>query len=237
LKSKYVVLLFAASLALAGCSSGSEASSEDSREQGAIELVFNNKTVVEPKKETLGEGWTVKKEDKLGESEVIIYEDTSGVDLVVMKREGEHYLLSGIHTEENLETQPLDGEFIGIDLIGGVGSEQTEWNILGLNKEGNLVVFSMIGRPQITDLDADGEKELIASFEGAHLHFPDVEIARVKNGSLESARVIGSSDNADDPQYARLLSDGNLIQIGKVREERSGRQYEYDGGRLIPIEN
>lgn len=123
-------------------------------------------------------------------------------------------MLNGFQTAENLRTQPLDGKFGGIVLIGGVGSDQTEWDVLGLNEDGKLVVFPMIGRPQITDLDGDGEKELVASFEGAHLNFPDVEIARVKDGNLESARVIGATGNAEDPQYTRLSEDGNLIEIG-----------------------
>jgi hypothetical protein len=80
---------------------------------------------------------------------------------------------------------------------------------------------------------------LVASFQGAHLNFPDVEILRRNNGRIESSRVNDAAGGAEDPQYARLLNDnGNyLIEIGKVREEGSGRQYKYMDDRLVEVKS
>lgn len=212
-------------------------SAEDLGNHNIIELSFQPKEIVEPHPKAPGEDWTVTKEQSIRDTVIIVYQDASGSDQALAKHAGSYYMLSGVYNAETIRIQPLEGEFGGIDLIGGVGTDQTAWDVLGLEKEGKLVMFSTIGRPEFADLDGNGTKELVASFEGAHLNFPNLEIVRVNNGRMESAEVINANEGGEDQQYARLLNENGsyLIEIGKVREEGSGRQYKYDDGRLIEI--
>lgn len=100
-----------------------------------------------------------------------------------------------------------------------------------------LYSFRTIGRPELIDLDSDGLKELVASFEGAHLNFPNIEIIRYKNEEMESAQVI-ELQNSEDPEYARLVKQGSdfVIETGKVREETTLQRFKYESGRLVRIQ-
>jgi hypothetical protein len=209
----------------------------ETEKQDVIELSFELIETSEPQPGTPGEDWIVTKEQTIGDTAIILYKDGSGsaFDTAYARYAGNSYMLSSVYNPETVRIQPLECEFGGIQLIGGVGSDQTAWDILGVNKEGKFVMFTMIGRPELADLDGDGTQQLVAAFEGAHLDFPNVEIVRVKDGHLESAKVINGPGGMDDPQYAHLLNDNGsyLIEIGKVREDGLGRQYRYGNGRLV----
>jgi hypothetical protein len=202
-----------------------------------IKLSFQPKEIIVPHPKAPGKNWTITKEQSIRDTVIIVYQDASGSEHALAKHAGSYYMLSGVYNAETVRIQPLEGEFGCFDLIGGVGSDQTAWDVLGLDKEGKLVMFSTIGRPEFADLDGNGTKELAASFEGAHLNFPNLELVRVNNGPMESAQVINANEGGKDQLYARLLNENGsyLIEIGKVREERSGRQYKYEDERLIEI--
>ncbi|MDI4647479.1 hypothetical protein [Cohnella hashimotonis] len=218
-------------------STSSQTNRTKTEKRDVKELSFELKETSEPQPGTPGEDWTVTKEQTLGDTAIVLYQDGSGsaFDNAFAKYAGNSYKLNSVYNSETVRIQPLKGEFGGIQLIGGVGSDQTAWDILGVNKQGKFVMFTIIGQPQFADLDGDGTQELIATFKGAHLNFPDVEVLRVKDGHMESAKVINGPGGMEVPQHAHLLNDNGsyLIEIGKVREDGSGRQYRYDKGRLV----
>jgi hypothetical protein len=136
-----------------------------------------------------------------------------------------------------VEANKVNGSFDDKVVLAGIGTTLTHWNVIMLDKKTQkLLSFRTVGRPEMIDLDFDGHKELVASFEGAHLNFPNVVIFRYKNGEMESAQVI-ESKNSEDPEYARLVKQGSdyVIEIGKVREEIPPQRYKYESGRLVKI--
>jgi hypothetical protein len=136
-----------------------------------------------------------------------------------------------------VEANKVDGSFDDQVVLAGTGTTLTHWNVIVFDKTSHkLRSFRTVGRPKLIDLDSDGRKELVASFEGAHLHFPNVEIIRYHDGELESAQVI-ESQNSDNPEFARLVRQSSdfVIEIGKAREEKAPQRFAYKDGRLTAL--
>lgn len=211
--------------------------STETEKQEIKELSFQPVKISQPEPRTPSKEWTVAMEENIGDTMIALYKENtdSGFDTAFAKHAGNFYMLSSVYDAETVRIQPLKGVFGGIKLIAGVGSDGNEWNVLGVDKNKNFVMFSVIAQPEFIDLDSDGTKELVASFLGTHLNFPDIEILRFKNGHMESARVIDAYGDMEVPYYARTVNNNGtyLIEIGKVREEGLSRQYRYDDGRLI----
>jgi hypothetical protein len=129
-----------------------------------------------------------------------------------------------------------DGEK-NINIIAGLGTAFTYWDILAFDqKNGRWLTFEVMGRPEMVDLDHDGRKELVAIFEGAHLNYPDVAIARLNKGMLELSEIaeqIGKSDK----QYVRITKeDGSFVfETGKVNEDQPQHYFRYENGQLTPL--
>lgn len=232
------IVVFLTALITVGCSNGNADKYSNQEQQDVLQLSFKHTAVNELFPKKMNEDWTMTKEIKIGDTAIILYEDKSGDDYTLAKHVGKYYDLGGVYNIENIKTQTLGGEFGDIELIGGIGTDFTYWDVLGLDKQsGNLVSFQTIGRPEMMDLDGDGSEEMIASFEGAHLNFPNIEIVRINNGQMESAEMIDQSGNEEDPKFARLSKESVVvvIEIGKVREDGSEHQYKYENGQLVEI--
>ncbi|XEC94470.1 hypothetical protein AB6A23_24670 [Paenibacillus tarimensis] len=236
---KSFLVQLAVLLALSGCANenSGQPTTNSLHKQDIKKLSFVQKTTKELQSKAPDEDWTVAKKVSVGNTAVIVYEDTSGGNHSLIKHRGNYYVLNNFYDAKTVRIQELKGDFGDIKLIGGVGTDLTLWDVLGLNMENKLVSFETIGRPQMVDLDRDGTKELVASFEGAHLNFPNIEIVRV-TGRMESAVAISQSAiQEDNLQFARLtnVNDSYQILIGKVREEGTERQYFYTGDQLVEI--
>jgi hypothetical protein len=175
-----------------------------------------------------------------GESVLIhLYTDDIGNSTFgFLEHRGKQYVLSDVAGSiDDVKVETINQPFNGIlQVLMGIGTSYTTWEVVAYDAtQGAWTSFETIGRPQIIDLDGDGMQELVANFEGAHLNFPNVEIVRVNNGRMDSARVIDTSGSAEDPQYARLFHDNGryLIEIGNVREDVPGRKYRYEDGSLV----
>ncbi|MDQ0899362.1 hypothetical protein [Paenibacillus sp. V4I7] len=130
----------------------------------------------------------------------------------------------------------LEGSLGSVKLLFGIGTDLTAWTVVAY-ESGKIVTFEVLGLPEWIDLDKDGRGELVASFEGGHLHPPNVEIIRFEEGKLESARVIDKTDAAN-PKVALLEKQdaGNFIVIGKAREEKPlYNHYKYEKGQLVAV--
>lgn len=123
-----------------------------------------------------------------------------------------------------------------IKVFAGIGTTFTGWDIISYDEEhSKWLRFEAIGRPQMIDLDGDGIKEMIATFEGAHLNAPDISIVRWNNGHLEFSEIAAQS-GISDKSYARLIIKDNLpvVEIGELGIEKS-EYYKYTKGLLVKI--
>ncbi|MGM0882860.1 MAG: hypothetical protein ACQEXQ_17720 [Bacillota bacterium] len=219
-----------------GCSNGNDGKPSDQEQQDILQLSFKQTAVTQLLPKNANEDWTVTKEIKIRDTAIILYEDGSRDGYALAKHAGKFYDLGGVYNVENIKTQMLEGPFGDIELIGGIGTDLTSWEILGMYKQsGNLMLFQTIGRPEMIDLEGDGSEEMIASFNGAHLNFPNVEILRLNGSEIESAEMVDQTSNSEDQKFARVLKkSGDVVfEIGKVREDGTERQFTYENGQLV----
>gem|GEM_PF-6319268 len=235
------VMVFVWVFALSGCANGvaGQPPAGEQEEQMIMHLSFKPKSIVPLQPQAPDDDWSIAHEQRIGNAAILVYQDESGNSWTFARYEAKTYMLGGAYPAETMKIQPLESEFGGIKLIGGVGSDLTAWDILGLDKEGKFITFQAIGRPEIMDLDGNGTTEIVASFEGAHLHFPNVEIFKVTHGQLESAEVTDPSSFpiGEDLPYARFFKDNStsLIMIGKAHKEGAERLYRYEDGHLLEV--
>lgn len=114
-------------------------------------------------------------------------------------------------------------------LVGAVGTPYTAWQVVGYDEmKEQWLNFRVPGRPQVLDLDRDGEQELVAIFGGAHLNLPDVYLYRWHNNSLEEADLARDTGN----DYAKLLSRDGAWVIEGGSPGSKPHFYRLEGGRL-----
>lgn len=108
-----------------------------------------------------------------------------------------------------------------LQVLGGVGTSFTRWLWVAYDfTNKSLVSFGQIGSPQLADLDGNGKEELVASFDGVHLQYPDVSLMEWRDGHLQSVNVAGQIGITSQP-YSRLSKQGSytLIGAGSLSEE------------------
>lgn len=246
--SKILMIFFITSIAV-GCAENDRKQpnqTEPTVQNGDNELSFRRVSMNEIRDTKPKDEWSEVQSVDLGTADgepisILLYsEDSQNAESDVhafVQHAGKLYDM-GVNSYRlsELETQKLDGSFDDVVLLAGIGTKLTYWNVVAFDKKSDkLLSFEMVGRPEMIDLDSDGYKELVASFEGAHMNFPNVEIIRSKDAEMESAKVI-EAQNSEDPEYARLVKqDSNFVfEVGKVQEEQPQR-FKYENGRLIII--
>ncbi|TDF99729.1 hypothetical protein [Paenibacillus piri] len=244
-----LILIIVISLSAAGCGEkqGKQSdSAERAAQDGGHELTFNRVSLNELHDTKPEVEWIVIRTVDLGTADgkpisMLLYSEDSQngeADVHAMIRHAEQLYELGANPFQLRQTEirKLEGSFHDVIIIAGIGTNLTVWNVVAFNKSsGKLLTFETIGSPEVIDLDADGQTELVAAFEGTHLNFPNVEIIRFHNGEFESAQAV-AAQNPEDPEYARLAmqSSGTVIEIGKLRDERPHR-YKYENGRLVEM--
>lgn len=217
-----------------------------------VDLVFKPLQLDQLKEEQPRKEWVLSKEIPFGEikqQKVVldIYKDanngnnfSSNIHGMIRFKNSFYNLqdeLMEIPTVENsslfLLNQQFSDQFI---LLGGV---ELFSNGPGLNAyiaydvlNDKWFTFENWGKPQIVDLDSDGEKELVIQFEGLHLNFPDLSIYTWSKGIFKECGSIKSAVMGENVQGYATIGTNKKITVSTVQQDEQAI-YTYDNGKLL----
>lgn len=99
---------------------------------------------------------------------------------------------------------------------------------------GKWFTFDEWGVPHPTDMDSDGNKEVVIAFSGLHLHWPDVCIVRWQKGGLEKSVMISDALGLSKFGEVKLFKTENAVLLKAEDGGRTGF-YRYEAEKLIKI--
>lgn len=239
------IMFFLICLALVACSVNTNepinSSIESATGKHTITLTFNEvpTSILKPSKppQELNEIRTIALSKTKGALNTLqLYQNEDETDTYAFIKHNDIYYSIGVYSvnPDEVKIKEINENIGSHHLLLGIGTDYTMWNLVAMKSgSDSLVEFGSIGQPYLIDLESNGKNELVCSFEGVHLNFPNVQIFREKDNRLESAIIINKQDN-ENPEYARFLfDDETLFEISKVREEGNFKRYQYQDGLLV----